>query len=211
MKICCADSPVCLLAHCDTSFSCSAQQPRLPHAHARDMVGELRQSVSARPPRWIQITTAVEGPPETSHVPQLQPLRAFMDDILQDEEDGPAQRRSFTIHRGKYLLREEELVQEDIERPEVSSRKRIQEVEVDPCTPGRENWTLSRGHLAPPGPSALCKCFSQCNLVISLNFHRHAHLHTSTPSAIHNTAISTLVSAVILLSETIYLKQRLST
>lgn len=175
VKICCADSPVCLLAHCDTSFSCSAQQPRLPHAHARDMVGELRQSVSARPPRWIQITTAVEGPPETSHVPQLQPLRAFMDDILQDEEDGPAQRRSFTIHRGKYLLREEELVQEDIERPEVSSRKRIQEVEVDPCTPGRENWTLSRGHLAPPGPSALCKCFSQCTLVICLNFHRHAH------------------------------------
>lgn len=177
MKIC------CLLAHCDTSFSCSALQPRLPHA--RDMVGELRQSVSARPPRWIQITTAVEGPPEASDVPQLiglvQPLRAFMDDILQDEEDGPAQRRSFTIHRGKYLLREEELVQEDIERPEVSSRKRFQEVEVDPCTPGRENWTLSRGHLAPPGPSALCKCFSHCTLFICLNFHLFvliAHLKT---------------------------------
>lgn len=122
-----------------------------------------------------------------------------MDDILQDEEDGPDQRRSFTIHRGKYLLREEELVQEDIERPEVSSRKRIEEVEVDPCTPGRENWTLSRGYLPPPGPSngRLCKCFSQCTSFICLNFHQHAHW---TPTTIIYTqySIATLVFAVIL-------------
>lgn len=137
------------------------------------MVGELtasslrRQSVSARPPRWIQITTtAVEkrfgDSLEREDVPyaqQLTGLRVIMDDILPDHDDGPDRRRHFTIHRGAYLLEEEELVREDEEapRPEVSPRKRLTQ-EVDPRTPGRENWTLSRSHLTPAGPSRHSEC-----------------------------------------------------
>lgn len=133
------------------------------------MVGELtasslrRQSVSARPPRWIQITTtAVEKRfgdslerEDVSYAQQLTGLRVIMDDILPD----PDRTRHFTIHRGGYLLEEEELVHEGEEtpRPEVSPRKRLTQ-EVDLRTPGRENWTLSRSHLTPAGPSRHSEC-----------------------------------------------------
>ncbi|KAG8283739.1 hypothetical protein J6590_011108 [Homalodisca vitripennis] len=128
--------------------------PPLPHT--------LQDSVSSRSPRWIQITTtAVEkrfgDSLERGDVPYSQkltglvlPYRATMDDIL-PADDGPDRRRSFTIHRGTFLLQEEELV-EEAARPEVSPRRKFLQ-EVDPLTPGRENWTLSHSYLTPPEPT----------------------------------------------------------
>lgn len=121
------------------------------------MVAELgslaEESVYARPPRWIQITTtAVEkrfgdslergdGSYSQKLTGLVEPLQVAMIDR------DPDRRRSFTIHRGAFLLQEEELVQElSPERPEVSPRKRLlPEDSARPRdgTPGRENWTLS--------------------------------------------------------------------
>lgn len=73
----------------------------------------------------------------------VEPYRARADESAMDDVVAEHRRRSFTVHRGTFLLKDEELVQETPPgRPEVSPRKRPVQ-EVDPNTPGRENWRLS--------------------------------------------------------------------
>lgn len=128
-------------------------------------LSSLKNSVSSQQPRWIQISTStvekrfgdslerkeiqdgrnrydLQVSSTTRKITGLvEPFRAGMDEILSD--DGPDRRRSFTVHRGTFLLQDEELVQEPpTGRPEVSPRRKPTQ-EVDPRTPGSENWRLS--------------------------------------------------------------------
>lgn len=149
------------------------------------MVAELasfvEDSVSSRAPRWIQITTtAVEkrfgDSLERGDGSYAQKLTGLVEPFQVTMDQGPDRRRSFTIHRGSFLLQEEELVQEvPVERPEVSPRRLLQEEPSRPReerTPGRENWTLSHRSCPEPSvesdntPSPICRhgeCVSAIN------------------------------------------------